>query len=306
MYYSANKFEGFELSGKKDLELDEYKSVTIQLETDYKWGSGWSRNSAMAFDEEMNKVFPDAGYIIEKAEFDGSCDRLKDDGKTDIYMHPMEFTGVFRTDDIEKIQSILDGCKTVYGTHIQCVNDLYKLDNETYRGMIYDDADRIAKVILSYPKGSFFDVSMDFAEATRIQYAGNRGTGYSSFDTDVSAVEEIKSYTKKLLDEKIDKKDIPFLVKDAALGWKLDRIMCEAEITDKFNSMDNTEDKVRFMKEVFCLDVIKPEIIAKNLDKKGISYVEKFIDGKPTDKLKETAEKAKTFTKNDKQNDIER
>lgn len=293
MFDSYNKFEGFELSGVKDLELDEYTRAYIHVESAYKLGKGWtSRKDAEAFDKEMEKVFTAAGYTVVKGEREGFCDSLRDDGKTDVYMHPMEFTGVFRDGDVLKIQALLDSCETVNRTKIQYSNPLYKLDGETYRNMIYDDAERIAERILQYPKHQRYDAEFDFARVARIEFVGNTSSGFSSDHVDVSAVNEIKKYVIELEQSGIRAKDIPAMVGDTAQSWKMDRTESKAEILDRIGGINNDKDYAEYFKKITGLNLRDEKIIEG-----GIQFLDDYLNEMSTDRLKEAAQDSEKIVK---------
>ena len=112
-------FEGFEYNIDKKINIKEAdeEAVIIRINSDYKWGSGWTIEEKELFENTVYPALLSKGFIIER-EHDGiGCPHLKStdiNNKMDLYLHPMEFTGYIRIEDLEKvIIALKDECEGV-------------------------------------------------------------------------------------------------------------------------------------------------------------------------------------------------
>lgn len=179
------------------LKVSEYKYVNIQIDNDYQWGSGWTSEQERRFTNEVYPKLREAGYSINAPTMSGACSTLsvRGDRHTDIYMHPMNFTGYAKVEDIEKLEALLSGCECIDNVNIIRKDDCYDLSDHNYRKLIAAHAKEIMACLDE--KTSKYDVGLDFAEKHRIPRVGDK-MGLSSFDVDVSAVEMVFETAKNL------------------------------------------------------------------------------------------------------------
>lgn len=179
------------------LKVSEYKYVNIQIDSDYQWGSGWTSEQEQRFINEVYPKLREAGYSINAPTMTGACNTLsvKGDEHTDIYMHPMNFTGYAKVEDIEKLEALLSSCKCIDNVNIIRKDDCYDLSDHNYRKLIAAHAKEIMACLDE--KDSKYDVGFDFAKKHRIPRIGDK-MGLSSFDVDFSAVEMVFETAKNL------------------------------------------------------------------------------------------------------------
>lgn len=93
-----------------------YLNVEIMIETAYQWGPGWKGNMEQkrVFEDEIRYMLKNAGFKIEEPTVCGASPNLKSNNfKTNLYLHPMKFSGFATQEEIDKIIAVLKKCKTI-------------------------------------------------------------------------------------------------------------------------------------------------------------------------------------------------
>lgn len=184
-----------------DLPFSDYKRVHINIASAYRMGQGWTERDSILFEQELYPKLKEAGFNIEPPKDNWGCPHLKGinrgEGKLDLYMHPMEFTGYVTEEQLQRVMKVLNSCDKdiIKGARINSIRDCYDLSDTRYEEMIFVRA----KEILSYcdKKTRSDDIALDFARNCRLQRVGD-GTGICSDDIDVRAVKNIVDIAKQL------------------------------------------------------------------------------------------------------------
>ena len=188
----------------KGLEVSPCKKVRINIRSAYKWGSGWSSMQATLFKEEVLGTLRNAGYKIKESDISGSCPSII--GKTwndriNLYLHPMEFTGYAKIEDIINIMTILKSCKQVYEVMEPQMDDVYDLSDSQYRNLILthtNDILEIWKAKKQNPNYWMHDFGMDFAKEGRVPRVGDSSGVLSSLDMDVALLDTMQEIFAQL------------------------------------------------------------------------------------------------------------
>lgn len=184
-----------------DLPYSDYKRVHIHIASAYQMGKGWTERDSSLFERELYPKLREAGFRIELPKDDWGCPHLKgmtrSEGRLDLYMHPMEFTGYVTEEQLQKVVKVLNSCDKdiIKGVRVSSIRDCYDLSDTQYEEMIVARA----KEILSFcdKKTRSDDIALDFARECRLQRVGD-STGISSSDIDVRAVKNIVDVAKQL------------------------------------------------------------------------------------------------------------
>ena len=91
--------------------VSEYKKFRIGIEGFYGWGVGYYNTALLTLFEEMiEKIHSEMNEIFsvpvnfEYGRFSGACNTIEGlDNPSHVYLHPMEFTGYLKDEDIESL-----------------------------------------------------------------------------------------------------------------------------------------------------------------------------------------------------------
>lgn len=178
----------------KNLEVSKYKKVIFNLDTAYKWGRGWTSAEAQAFEDEVYPKLEEAGYTIRRSIDSMASDTIDEKDGTYLYLHPMDWSGYLKEEDIEKIYNILksvspDICHvTSYKTW-----DCYELSDYKYEQILCENASDIVKWIIANPYKNGFDFAKDY-HIPRLRDAYGR----CSSDVDIRFVNNLKNILNNL------------------------------------------------------------------------------------------------------------
>lgn len=204
MKYKDYSFQ-WNLDGVKESDL---KKVRIGISSDYHWGSGWeSRKAEIAFKKEVYGTLREAGYDLLPASMAGACPYLinPDNPGTNLYLHPMEFTGYLSENDANTIVRLLkEKCtNTVYEVSLSSHGDkdkapTYDLDDAGYEKVLEKNITGILKFITEAEKRGIpeYDIGFEFARNFRIDYP-DQSSIYSSMDKDISFVNNINNFIRE-------------------------------------------------------------------------------------------------------------
>ena len=87
----------------------EYRKVYFRIRSAYQYDSGWpDKGAERAFREESRRLFQSAGWELHPAREDSGSSDTVTKGQQDLYLHPMNFSGVIRIDEIPQLQALLE------------------------------------------------------------------------------------------------------------------------------------------------------------------------------------------------------
>jgi hypothetical protein len=187
------------------LSFADEKKVRIPIVTNYQWGSGWTKEDSIKFDNDVLQRLKNAGYIIKDGDISGSSPTLttKRLSAMDIYLHPMEFTGYAKIEDIEKILDILYDCKangaSIHDIGEVQISDVYKFDDYHYQKILFANSKEILEWMKDNKKENYhmFDLEFDFAQKFRIPRVGD-GSALSSTDVDIETIYVFRNIMENL------------------------------------------------------------------------------------------------------------
>ena len=97
----------------------EYRNVYFRIRSRYQYDSGWPDESdATEFREESRRLFQSADWDLHPGG-DGISDTVTK-GQQDLYLHPMNFSGIIGVDEIPAIQELLKNAKTFHCYGYDC------------------------------------------------------------------------------------------------------------------------------------------------------------------------------------------
>ncbi len=183
------KIEDYKLPTDK-VEVSDYKKVTIKVETSYKNGRGWENyQDAFRFENEIMDILgTEGGYRLVLPKKQGECFMIEGKSsfdKTSLYLHPREFSGYLKHEDLDKICALLRDFKEIKNFKVTLEEDVYDLSDIEYGRLITDNFKDILKCYDGSHPSSFAE---DFVSNCRIPRAGD-DPGYSNRDVDWMVIE---------------------------------------------------------------------------------------------------------------------
>lgn len=206
-----NVFKDIDLTEGLEKAKEHYFRVAI--EGYYGWGTGYySERLARKWEqevlEELKGKAEDIGYRFVNAKDSMSCPELKSRHpaceKVDLYIHPMEITGIATPETISRIVDIVKATPYTQSAEITIDKGVYDVSDFEYQKILNKHATEILSCLkkgmeISAQTHEYFDAEFDFAKATRIPRIQNRTEGVlSSSDVDVMWVKNLKDIGKEL------------------------------------------------------------------------------------------------------------
>lgn len=216
---------GIDFNGCIELnkEIGIYKDFRIGINGYYYWGDGYRTpkdlndfNKLMHYlDSHLDSIL--TGHYFGKLVFVegdnfGGCNTIipseAEYEPSNVYLHPMEFTGVLLAEDVENLcKFVNDYSKTIGRDDIEAritySNDTYHINDVDYANLIISNSAKIIECVQKYvdkltPKRKAdwleygrADVGFDFARTIGINRDFGHRSGFSSNDIDVALVNNI-------------------------------------------------------------------------------------------------------------------
>ena len=125
----------------------EYRNVYFRIGSRYQYDSGWMDESDEAeFREESRRLFQSAGWDLHPGG-NGASDTVTK-GQQDLYLHPMNFSGIIEMDEIPAIQELLEDAKSFHCYGFDCYERYWELTDEEYLAQLETKREEITQEIL--------------------------------------------------------------------------------------------------------------------------------------------------------------
>ena len=195
-----------------DIQPSVLYKTSIAIKSDYEWGDGWTMQQANRFEAEVYPRLKEEGFEIQYPYNRGSsirsCPLLvgeKAYDKTNLYLHPMEFSGYISKNDCDKVMKALSECECIYDTKISYQKECYDISNQTYEDMILENIHTITEGYKEFCKengyklnaNSMMEFGLEFAREYRLPRVGDK-SGLTSSDVDVRAITNMLKVAKEL------------------------------------------------------------------------------------------------------------
>ena len=127
----------------------EYQSTYFRIRSQYQFDSGWPDEGAeRAFREESRALFQSAGWELHPARADSRSSDTVTKGQQELYLHPMNFSGVIQTDEIPRLQVLLEGAHTFQCQGVDCYERYWDLTDAAYLERLEAQREEIIEAIL--------------------------------------------------------------------------------------------------------------------------------------------------------------
>lgn len=128
-----------------------YRKVYIRIASSYRYDTGWPDEGAEdAFLAESRRLFQGAGWELHPGRpGSGTCDTVTK-GLQELYLHPMEFSGVIREEEIPAVREILSPAECFHCQGVDCYEKYMELSDEEYLTLLGSRRDEIEAEILKH------------------------------------------------------------------------------------------------------------------------------------------------------------
>lgn len=127
----------------------EYREVYFRIRSSYRYDSGWpDKGVEHAFRDETRTLFQSAGWELHPAREGSSSSDTVTKGQQDLYLHPMNFSGVIRIDEIPRLQELLEGAQTFQCQGVDCYERYWELTDAEYLAQLEARRGEITQAIL--------------------------------------------------------------------------------------------------------------------------------------------------------------
>lgn len=129
-----------------------YREVYFRIDSAYQGNYGWtSAKDKVAFKEETRRLFQDAGWTLHVGERDCVCDTVTK-GLQNLYLHPMNFSGVILENEIPAIEVLLAKATTIRWQATDRMAIYYEMTDDEYLKYLESRRDEIITAILEHCK----------------------------------------------------------------------------------------------------------------------------------------------------------
>lgn len=125
-----------------------YKKVYFRIRCDYSNTDGWHGQSPRdAFHMEVRELFQTDGWQYMPAQSSGGCATVTK-GWQDLYLHPMNFSGVIQVEEIPHLQELFSKAETFQCYGVDQYEDFFDLSDEEYQALLEAQRDKIVAAVL--------------------------------------------------------------------------------------------------------------------------------------------------------------
>ena len=133
--------------GKRGEAGVEYRKVYFRIRSRYQFDSGWpAETDAAKFHEESRSLFQSAGWDLQPGGDSTSDTVIK--GQQELYLHPMNFSGIIEMDEIPAIQELLKDAKSFRCYGFDCYERYWELTDKEYLAQLETKREEITHEIL--------------------------------------------------------------------------------------------------------------------------------------------------------------
>lgn len=128
-----------------------YRKVYFRIKSGYAYGDGWLKDTdALAFKEETRRLFQEAGWTLHAEKLNSSSSDTVTRNQQNLYLHPMNFSGVIDEDEVPMIEALLAGAVTFQCYHTDLYDVYEDWSDEVYLEYLESRRDEIADALLEH------------------------------------------------------------------------------------------------------------------------------------------------------------
>ena len=128
-----------------------YRQVYFRIKSDYEAYTGWVNDHAEEqFRTETRSLFQNAGWTLQPGG-NGVCDTVTK-GKQELYLHPMNFSGVIQEESIPELETQMRGTHSFQCYAIDRYEEYLDMSNEEYLELLESKRNEIVSRLLEVCK----------------------------------------------------------------------------------------------------------------------------------------------------------
>lgn len=187
-----------------------YIKTHFRIRSYYQSGGNWTPDEAKAFEKESKSLFSSSGWTVFEGRSSGVCSTARR-GKEELYLHPMDFSGVIQEISIGEVERMLEVAKTFQCYHVDTYDIYHEMSDEEYLLHLREKQDEMQQDMLrlyeTKRRNLFITSNEKIRETIKKKYRLHRlGEGYddpifdgvfsNAFDMLVAKGKLIKANTK--------------------------------------------------------------------------------------------------------------
>lgn len=142
-----------------------YRMTYLRIRSGY--CSGWQNDAEQeAFKAESRQIFQDLGWTLHAGN-NGVCDTVMK-GNQELYLHPLNFSGIMDEDNIEALREHLTKAQTFKCYHCDCYEEYLDMSHEKYRATLEPKRGEITDYILEQYKTKRTNLYVTSSVALRV------------------------------------------------------------------------------------------------------------------------------------------
>lgn len=124
-----------------------YRQVYFRIKSSYAASGGWADDQAAEqFREETRSLFGTAGWTLHPGG-DGVCDTVTM-GKQELYLHPMNFSGVIQEESIPELESLMSGAHSFQCYATDRYEEYLDMSDDEYLELLESKREEIVSSLL--------------------------------------------------------------------------------------------------------------------------------------------------------------
>lgn len=124
-----------------------YRQVYFRIKSGYAASGGWAGDyAAEQFRDETRSLFEEAGWALQPGG-NGACDTVTK-GKQELYLHPMNFSGVIREESIPDLEALMRGAHSFQCYATDCYEEYLDMSNDEYLEFLESKREEIVSRLL--------------------------------------------------------------------------------------------------------------------------------------------------------------
>lgn len=126
-----------------------YRQVYFRIRSQYEGGRGFPNEQAeIDFKEESHRLFQNAGWALHAEPLHSGVSDTVTKGQQELYLHPMNFSGVVLEEEIPQLQVLLSQEETFQCYAVDLYEEYLELSDEEYWALLESRREEIVTAIM--------------------------------------------------------------------------------------------------------------------------------------------------------------
>lgn len=126
-----------------------YRQVYFRIRSQYEGYRSFPNEQAeINFKEESRRLFQDAGWTLHAEPLHSGVSDTVTNGQQELYLHPMNFSGVVLEEEIPQLEALLSQAKTFHCYAVDRYAEYLDLDDEEYWALLESRREEIETAVM--------------------------------------------------------------------------------------------------------------------------------------------------------------